>query len=199
MKKLKKINIGLVLTIITIAIVVIYSVSVEMQRKGSKEDIRRSCEEYISLVDKYSVLPENAQVLGGEAKNINLDSFKSEMEKDLKSVMVSDSAAELQKMILSDYVEKDLINTSQYTTSYDRKIVKIKSYEFDGNQVTVTFKASVRIKQKYMELNNQTGAPEEKVKEQNVDTESNIITLEKKDNKWKVVYSNFDTGFDNMN
>ena len=49
MKILKKINLGLVLTIIVVLAVGIYSINVEGQRKNSKEEIRKSCEEYIDL------------------------------------------------------------------------------------------------------------------------------------------------------
>lgn len=199
MKNLKKINLGLILTIIVLLAVIIYSINIEAKRKSSKEEIRKTCEEYIDVVDKYLVLPENAQILGGDTKNINLDSYKSDMEKELKEKMISDSAVKIQKTILTDYAESDLLNTEVYTTSYDRKITKIKSYSFDGDQVTVSFDAKITFKQKYMEVNPENGEKQEKVREESRDSKSDIITLEKKDGKWKVVYSNFDYAINNFN
>ena len=79
MKNLKKINLGLLLTIITLLAVTIYSINIEAQRKSSKDEIKKTCEEYIDVVDKYLVLPEDAQVLGEDVKNVNLDIFKSDM------------------------------------------------------------------------------------------------------------------------
>lgn len=194
MKNLRKINIGLVLTIIIVLAVVIYSIVIENQRKSSKEEIQRSCEEYIDLIDKYLVLPENAQVLGEDAKNVNLDGYKSELEKELKSVMVNDSAVMIQKTIVSDYAEKDLLNTSTFVTSYDKKINKVKSYSFDGNQVTVVLDTKITIKHKYADVNMETGEQQERIKEDSYDKIIDTITLEKKDGKWKVVYSNLDFG-----
>ena len=192
MKNLKKINLGLLLTIITLLAVTIYSINIEAQRKSSKDEIKKTCEEYIDVVDKYLVLPEDAQVLGEDVKNVNLDIFKSDMEKELKEKMISDSAVKIQKEILTDYAENDLLNTEVITTSFDRKITKIKSYSFEGDQVTVSFDAKITIKQKYYEVNPENGEKQEKVREESRDAKSDMITLEKKDGKWKVVYSNFD-------
>ena len=192
MKNLKKINLGLLLTIITLLAVTIYSINIEAQRKSSKDEIKKTCEEYIDVVDKYLVLPEDAQVLGEDVKNVNLDSFKADMEKELKEKMISDSAVKIQKEILTDYAENDLLNTEVITTSFDRKITKIKSYSFEGDQVTVSFDAKITIKQKYYEVNPENGEKQEKVREESRDAKSDMITLEKKDGKWKVVYSNFD-------
>ncbi len=194
MKNLKKINLGLVLTILVILAIVIYSISVEGQRKSSKEEIRKCCEEYVDLVDKYAVLPESAQVFGEDVKKVNLDAHFAEMEEKLKEVMVSDSAASIENSILSDYVQRDLLNTTSFVTSYDKQIVKIKSYDFDGNQVTVAFEAKINIKQKYMDVNTETGESKERVKEDTIEGIRDTITLEKKDGKWKVVYSDLNFG-----
>ena len=199
MKNLRKINIGLVLTIITILAVVIYLINVENQRKNSKEEIRKSCEEYINVVDKYIVLPEEARVFGESTKDVKLDDYYKNMEDELKGAMVTDSAALIQKSIMKDYLERDLLNNSIYTTEYDRKITKIKSYEFDGNQVTVVFDSKVTIKQKYVDVNTENGEQQEKTKENSFDIIGDTITLEKKDGKWKIVYSNLEYQFDNYN
>ena len=194
MKVLKKINLGLVLTIIVVLAVVIYSINVEGERKSSKEEIRKSCEEYIDLIDKYVVLPESAQVFGEDVKNVKLDDYFAEMEGKLKEVMVSDSAVSIEKSIVSDYAQRDLLNTTTFVTSYDKEIIKIKSYEFDGNQVTVAFESRIKIKQKYMDFNAETGESTEKVKEDTIEGLRETITLEKKDGKWKVVYSDLNFG-----
>ena len=116
------------------------------------------------------------------------------MEGKLKEVMISDSAASIENSILSDYVQRDLLNTTTFVTSYDKQIVKIKSYDFDGNQVTVSFEAKINIKQKYMDVNTETGESKERVKEDTIEGIRDTITLEKKDGKWKVVYSDLNFG-----
>jgi len=190
MKFLKKINIGLVLAIIAIVAVVIYCISVESNRKSSKEDIKKACEEFIEITDKYSVLPEQYQVLGEEGSKINLDTYYSEMEDALKGVTTTDQTANVQKRIISELLQNQLLNTDIINTSFDRKITKISSYEFDGNQVTVSFSSRITIKQKYKELNVLTGENMEKVKDNSIDSDSESITLEQKDGKWKIVSTN---------
>ena len=56
----------------------------------------------------------------------------------------------------------------------------------------MSFDAKITIKQKYYEVNPENGEKQEKVREESRDAKSDMITLEKKDGKWKVVYSNFD-------
>ena len=190
MKFLKKINIGLVLAIIAIIAVVIYCVSVESNRKNSKADIKKACEEFIDITNKYSTLPEQYQVLGEEGSKINLDTYNSEMESELKKVTTTDQTANIQKMILSEVLKNQLLNTNAINTSFNRKITKISSYEFDGNQVTVSFSSKISIKQKYAEVNSLTAESEEKVKDIDIDADEESITLEQKDGKWKVVSAN---------
>ena len=116
------------------------------------------------------------------------------MENKLKEVMLNESAVKIEKSILSDYVERDLLNTTTFITSFDRQILKIRSYDFDGNQVTVSFDSKINIKQKYIDVNVETGEKQERVKESNVEGIRDTITLEKKDGKWKVVYSELNFG-----
>lgn len=192
MRFLRKINIGLVLTIITILAIVIYLVNVENSRKGYKEEIKNVCDSYIGIVNKYAILPEDLQQIGLDSRNINLDNFYNDMEKELRDISVSDPSAKIQKTILEDCVGKDLLDTSNIIVSYDKKIVKISSYDFDGNQVTVTFDSKITVKEKYIEINIETGEQSEKVRENVYDCKGESITLEKKDDGWKIVYANLD-------
>lgn len=190
MKFIKKINIGLVIAIIAIIAVVIYCVKTESSRNNSKEDIKKVCEEFIDITDKYSILPEQYQVVGSSGSNIDLSNYYSEMKSELQKYTTTEQTANIQKLILSEVVDNQLLNTTSIITEFDRKIVKISSYVFDGNQVTVTFKSKVSVKQKYQDMNMETGEVAEKVKDSSFDSDSESITLEKKDGKWKIVSAN---------
>ena len=61
MKFLKKINKGFILTIIVIVLLVIHLVNVEAKRSTEKPHIEKTAKEYIELVDKYAILPEEYQ------------------------------------------------------------------------------------------------------------------------------------------
>lgn len=197
MKLIKKVNIGLMLAIIAILAVVIYSVNIENERKASKQEIKKSCEEFIGITDKYYTLPENYQILGEKSQDVDLTNYYTEMENELKAKTINDSATKIQKTILTEYLKNQLVNTSKITVSFKREITKISEYSFDGSQVTVTFNSKVTIKQKYNDTNIEDNSTQEKINETTFDTEGDVITLEKKDGDWKIVYA--DLQFKNMN
>lgn len=197
MKFLKKINIGLILTIMVLLAVVIYSINVENNRKNSKEDIKKACENFIEISNKYSILPTEYQVIGEDGKNVDLSAYYSEIKNELNKIAINESATNIQKNIISDNLESQLLNTSSFITEFDKKIVKITSYSFDGNQVSVTFNTKTTVKQKYQDINSETGEPIEKVKESSFDNEDESITLERKDGNWKIVCGNLSYSADN--
>lgn len=197
MKFFKKINIGLVLTIIVLLAVVIYSINVENNRKNSKEDIKKACENFIEISNKYSILPTEYRVIGEDGKNVDLSAYYSEIKNELNKITTNESATNIQKNIISDNLESQLLNTSSFITEFNKKIVKITSYSFDGNQVSVTFNTKTTVKQKYQDINSETGEPIEKVKESSFDNEDESITLERKDGNWKIVCGNLSYSADN--
>lgn len=186
MKGLKKLNLGLILTIIVVVGVIIYCVRTESSRKSAKNEINTVCNDFLEITDKYATLPEEMQVIGIKKSDINLDDISSKTENELKEKMISEDAAEIQNLILEQLLKDQLVDTSKVVTSFDRKISKIKSYEFDGNQVTVTFDSKISLKKKYKEQGNDS----EKISEESFDVQGETITLEKKDGNWKVVYAN---------
>lgn len=190
MKFIKKVNIGLVLAIIAIIAVTVHSVNLESERKSAKEDIKKSCEEFIDLTDKYYTLPSEYQVIGENSADVDLTNFYAEMEDELKNKTTSDGTANIQKTILTEYLKNQLVDTSKITVSFNREITKISSYNFEGNQVTVTFNSKITTKQKYNDINLETGEPSEKIRENTFEVQDESITLEEKDGIWKIVYAN---------
>ena len=191
MKILKKLNLGLVLTIIVLLALVIYLVVQNGQRTNAKTEILKVCEGYIELTDKFAVLPESAQVLGEDAKTVNLDEYKKNLKSDLEKISSNDTVVEINGTILTDVVKKDLLNTNVITTKFDRKITKLRSFEFNGNTVTVTFDSKVHVTQKYAKIDPVTGSVSEESKENSFEVQRETVSLEKKDNNWKVVTANF--------
>lgn len=197
MRFIKKINIGFVLALIAVVAIVVYSVNIEAGRKSAKEDVKKVCEEFINLTDKYSILPAEYQVVGVQNANVDLNNFYSEMKGELDKITTTGTTANIQKTILSEVVQNQLLNTTEITTSFDREITKISSYEFDGNQVTVTFESKVTVKQKYNDVNVETGELSEKIKENSFESSNETITLEQKDGTWKVVCANLSYSYPN--
>ena len=88
MKVLKKINKGLILTILVLIVLVIYFSNLEKQRASDKTDIKKACESFIELTDKYSVLPEELQTLKGEVPEDKVKEYTNQMKKDLTEIMI---------------------------------------------------------------------------------------------------------------
>ena len=183
MKILKKINIGLLLTIIVLIALIFYLKGVENQREADKTAIRTSCEEYINIIDKLIVLPEDMQNLSEE----NEQKIQNNINTELKNVMIeNEDAIELQSQYVLEIVKQS--NENKIITNCKKNIDKISKYEFDGDQVVVKF--SSNLETSYKHVNTETNEEEEK---QNIQsTSGDEITLQKVDGKWKIVYSYLD-------
>lgn len=182
----KKINKGFILTIIVLIILIIYLVGVEKQREADKTEIKNACEEFVDLTNKYLVLPEEMQSLTDKITEEQEKEYGEEAEKALKNIMVDNTEAiKIQHQFLIQALKNGYNLTDELRTKYERDILEITSYEFEGNTVTVTFSSNVEIETKYLNYLNQ-----EQTKALSFTAPSDEIMLEKVDGKWKVVYSN---------
>lgn len=185
MKFLKKINKGFLLTIIVLLVLIIYLVGVEEQRKDDKANIQKATENFIEFTDKYSVLPEEMQTLDEEISKEKIEKYEAEMKTELEKLMISnEEAVKIQNQFLISKLEngysKDEIRNKQ-----ERKITKISSYEFDGNQVTITFNSKLETITKYLNEENK-----EQERKKSLDIIGEEVVLQKVDGEWKIVYSN---------
>ena len=192
MKFLKKINKGLLLTIIVVAILIIYLTNLEKQRESDKTDIKNACEEFIALTDEYVVLPEEMRTYTGEISKENEEKIGAQLKEALKKQMVdNDKAIDIQYEYLTDKLQSGYKTENEIKIKNKRTITKISSYEFDGSQVTVSLKTSTEVTYKYKEV---TG--EEKERKNTTTSSSDEIVLQKVEGEWKIVYSylQFDVG-----
>lgn len=189
MKVLKKINKGLILTIIVLAALLIYISGVEKQRNADKPDIRKACEDFILLTDKYVVLPEDMQK--SEVSEEKVNEYVNQMKSDVEKVMISNTeAVKIQKQVIESNLRNGY-DALDVRIKMSRKIKKINGYEFDGNQVTVKLKDQVEIVTKVFDEIDSTKETE------TFDASNDEIILQKIDGKWKIVYSNLQ--FDGSN
>lgn len=189
MKVLKKINKGLILTIIVLAALLIYISGVEKQRNADKPDIRKACEDFILLTDKYVVLPEDMQK--SEVSEEKVNEYVNQMKSDVEKVMISNTeAVKIQKQVIENNLRNGY-DAFDVRIKMSRKIKKINGYEFDGNQVTVKLKDQVEIVTKVFDEIDSTKETE------TFDASNDEIILQKIDGKWKIVYSNLQ--FDGSN
>lgn len=198
MKKLRKINIGLILTILVVAAVVIYSVALETSRSKDKGEIKTAVEDFTKLVCEKVVLEEKYQTYNNNTiKDDELENFVNDSVKpSLKNAMIdNDAAINIEATQIQNDFENQ-INTATYKTSVEQELKKISSFSFDGDQVTVTFDRKVTENTKYFDINADETAEINitseaiKTKTNTYNTSSETVTLKKVDGKWKVVYAN---------
>ena len=186
MKYLKKINKGLILTIIVVLALIIYLVGVEKQREADKVEIKNVCEKFVDITNKYLVLPEKIQTLTGDVSEEAEKLYEQETENELKNIMVDNSeAVKIQHQFLINALKRGYTETNEVRTKYERNITKIASYEFEGNTVTVTFNSKVETESKYLNYLNQ-----EQTRVVSFSPANEEIMLQKNDGEWKVTYAN---------
>lgn len=163
-KEEQKMNKGVLLTIIVLVVLLIYLVQVEGSRNAQKEDILAICKEYISMIDQCSIKTEK-----------EVDEAKSK----LKDVMINQEVAINLQMQQLKKVAKQANKGEQKISFVNREVKKVKSYEFDKEQVKVTLECKMTKESINLEGNktSQTSYPDYE------------ITLKKEENRWKVVCS----------
>lgn len=181
---MKKINKGLILTIIVVIALTMYLVNLEKQRNEEKPEIKSICENFIKITDKYSVLPEEKRVINPTLTEEYYNEYITSMKNELKSIMVSnENAVLIQQQAIEENLEEGY-NKFEARTNQKRTITRITGYEFDGNQVTVKFINKVEKTMKYFD------GIEEKVENKTFEAAHDEMVLQKTDGQWKVVYAN---------
>ncbi|MBQ2836028.1 MAG: hypothetical protein IJE68_04270 [Clostridia bacterium] len=161
---MKKINKGLILTIIVVAILTFYIISVEKRRNAEKVNINQVCEQFINFVDEYLET-------GKRLENLN------------ELMVQNKEAVQMQEKFLKTTSEK-LQGEDLTITKVEKEIINIIDYVFDGNQVTVSLETTVRISGKYLDEN-----PKEKEAQSSLTNVYDDIILQQVDGEWKIVQS----------
>ena len=184
MNILKKINKGLILTILVLIVLILYFNKLEKQRDKDKPDIRKACEDFIELTDKYSVLPEELQTLQDDIPEEKVEEYIKQMKSDLANIMIDNQeSVNIQQQILEESLRSGY-NVLQVRTKLSRKIQKISSYQFEKEQVTVTLRDNIE------ETIKTSDGSEEYSKNNEFSASEDEIVLQNVDGKWKVVYAN---------
>lgn len=205
MKLLKKMNKGLILTIIVLVLLIIYLVQIEVRRNAEKPQIEKMCEEYIALINKYVAMPEDNQKLyqniqlkeeekmrAKENASYAIKNNMQELEKELEEKMIDNSTAiSMQKKAIEEFVEDSNDIFTSVITKVNKEITKIKKMVFDKDQVTVVFSTNTELETKYLEQET-LEENKELTKKDSFEMIEESITLQRVDGSWKVVYADLD-------
>lgn len=118
------------------------------------------------------------------------DKKKEGVKADLEKVMISSkNAVDIQENVIYGYLDSLKNFTDSVVTSYDKNIVKVKKYKFEGDQVIVTFQSRGDYEEDYLSLDENTLEAKKETKKQSFDVPEESITLKKENGKWKVAYA----------
>ena len=194
MKIINKINKGLVLTIIVLVVLIVYLINVETKRNSEKPNIEQAVKEYIHLVNKYAVMPQEYQKIYGYqyleddqlAKEIDkvIIEQSEKFENEFKRISIENAElTKMQKEMIINLISQRSNFVTEVLTKYNKEITNIHSYVFDDDQVTIQFSSETDIETMYQEgNNNQIKARSEKV-------EDEVVTMQLVDGNWKIVYA----------
>ncbi len=86
MKIFKKINKGLVLTVIVLTILVVYLICVEVKRNNEKPNIESACKDYIETINEFAVIPKDYQKIYTLANTGGIENFEKIKDNVNKSI-----------------------------------------------------------------------------------------------------------------
>ena len=191
MKILRKINKGVLLSIIVLICLMTYIVIVEIGRNNQKELIKEACIKYIEFENKYSVMPEEYWTAEGK---VNKEDYKNEMKTKLKEMMIdNEKIYNQQKSIVDNKLECSLIESAISLNKNSKNII-VKSYTFDGDQVEVTIENTLEIEQVLLPQDDMPSI-EELNKTKKTEKYNDKITLKMENGVWKIIYADIETNF----
>ncbi len=178
----KKINRGVVVTVIIIIGVIIYLIALEAIRASDKPNIEKACQSYIEDVTSSYLLP--AEYRSGETKisESQLNDCIISAKENIRKHYIDGS---LSYSFQSDDCENILraqAEAGNIIESLEKEFVKIEDISYNKNTVEVRLNYRTRF----------SIAPDGK---DELITTYETVFLQKADNEWKVTYSIIDFSF----
>lgn len=183
MKPRKKLNRGVIFTLVAVICVSIYLISLSVTQKAEEPAIKNVVSSYISTYVKYNMLPQQYRVATPNIPKTELDSYTAKMESDIKSYF---APGDTSYKFMTDALKRDLESQTSESTviyNYTKTISSYSEFNFDKSTVTVT-----------VETNTSYDGPDKSNQSSgrlklNAVTEDTVV-LKKVNGAWKVVYSN---------
>ncbi|MEG1705760.1 MAG: hypothetical protein RR290_04225 [Clostridia bacterium] len=188
---MRKINLGIVLSIIVLVVLTGYLATVEISRNDDKKEIFNICKEYIEDNTKYSMLEEQYRTIDKTITDDEFNKYLKLSKEKIDSYLLDDKdMIDIKNKSIEDKLKDQIIN-KRVITKFTKTDFKEKGYVFDGDIVVVTIESYAKIEEKVKGTKyiDELGAQKVNI---NDDKKENplidIITLKKVDNKYKIMY-----------
>lgn len=143
---MKKINIGIILIIITLISMICYLIHQENVKKQDIENMKVFLEEYYEVYNKYSVLYEEDREIDKIIDKAKYDEYKENMKNDLDKYIINDS--KIKQSIYEQYLTRidEQIKGKYIYNEHDKVLHDISSdIYFDGDYVILRAKIEFNV------------------------------------------------------
>ena len=187
----KKINRGLILTVVVLLITATYLVTNAIAQSAAKPEIKIICANYIKTAISYKMLPQNYRKENPQMPKAELDKYIEYMSKDLNEFYTS--YEQTNKFTVNEY-KASLENQAQgkgIIYNYTKEISSYKDFAFKDDTVNVTiitnssFDGAVDISGNNGPKSMPSTSDRQNISSQTTDT----ITLQKVNGTWKVLHA----------
>lgn len=138
---MKKINLGLVLTLLTLICLTMFVISEEKSKAEDIANVEEICKEYFNVYNKYSMLEKDDRNMDKEMNTDRYNTYLSEMKQDLSKYISDEKLDEvyeqykkrLDQQFYRKYVMKE----------YNKEFIEIKDYNFNDSYITVVLDVNI--------------------------------------------------------
>ncbi|MDD3303691.1 MAG: hypothetical protein PHP54_02105 [Clostridia bacterium] len=191
---MKKINIGIVLIVLVLALLTVYIINEEKTKEQDKEGTLAFVNEYFKVYNKYSVLEKKDRVLDKEIDEVEYNNYINQMNKDLSAYI----APEKQKSLLNQYKTRldNQIIGKYMMYEYIKDIIRVEQYIFHEDYLSLWLKTKITVDRDNREfpiLDKESKKYIGEVKKEKGEEYSyELVTLKKIDKmEYRVVYHEF--------
>jgi hypothetical protein len=179
---LKKMNRGIILSVVLLLAVVVYLVALAAVQSAEKPLIEQVCREYVSLETQYTMLPPDYRSDDAVMTDQELDSYLSEIENKIAPYYIdNDRIRQLALERLANRITSQSEGWDRLL-SYEKEITEFDSFSFSGSEATVKIKTRSVIERPENSAGKIEGG---RLAGETTDT----VVLQKSDGKWLVVYA----------
>lgn len=183
-KFIRKLNRGAIVSYVVLMAVALYLVALNVMQEREKPDIKAVCEAFVQADAAWRVLPVDYQNGETQLTAEEMTQFQSDTASELGKYFVTNQTA------IQNYLDdlNMMLNVQNeggipMVTGFKSNIMKFTGFTFDGNTVTVSFETKISVEF----LNFAAGETSPSRTSGRV---GNIISVQKENGTWKIVYAN---------
>jgi hypothetical protein len=189
MSLFKKINRGLILTVVVLVATATYLVTIAISHSAAQPEIKSICAKYIQTAMSYKMLPQSYRKENPAMPKAELDKYIDSMTKDLKAFYTNNE--QTYKYTINDYKTslEDQAKGNGIIYNYKKEISKYSDFVFNDDMVTVSIDSNT-VFDGVQNVSTDPNLMPSIGNRQNLSSQTaDTITLQNVNGKWKIIYA----------